>query len=91
MACETQNANRTVIDREIGLQGSLDEDQHARLLAISESGIPDVLGDSGAPEAFVRSSLVAGDNSKRYARDRTNAVARPRLVRLVLSRQRRTP
>ena len=49
MACETQNANRTVIDREIGLQGSLDEDQHARLLAISESGIPDVLGDSGAP------------------------------------------
>ena len=66
MACETQNANRTVIDREIGLQGSLDEDQHARLLAMSESGIPDVLGDSGAPEAFVRSSLVAGDNSKRY-------------------------
>ena len=89
MAWETQNANRTVIDHEIGLQGSLD----ARLLAISESGIPDVLGDSGTPEAFVRSSLVAGDNSNRYAvtRDRTNAVARLRLVRLVLSRQRRTP
>ena len=66
VACETPNANRTVIDREIGLQGSLDEGQHARLMAISESGIPDVLGGSGAPEAFVRSSLVAGDNSKRY-------------------------
>jgi hypothetical protein len=25
----------------------LDEDQHARLLAISESAIPDLLGDSG--------------------------------------------
>ena len=64
--CETQNANRTVIDREIGLQGSLDEITSSRRTRGTESGIPDVLGDSGAPEAFVRSSLVAGDNSKRY-------------------------
>jgi hypothetical protein len=26
VACETQNANRPVIDREIGLQGSLDKE-----------------------------------------------------------------
>ena len=34
-ACETQNAWLTVIDREIALEGSLDEDQRARLLAIA--------------------------------------------------------
>ena len=34
-ACETQNARLTVIDREIALDGSLDEDQRARLLAIA--------------------------------------------------------
>ena len=34
-ACETQNAQLTVIDREIALEGSLDEDQRARLLAIA--------------------------------------------------------
>jgi putative redox protein len=34
-ACETQNARLTVIDREIALEGSLDEDQRARLLAIA--------------------------------------------------------
>ena len=34
-ACETQNARLTVIDREIVLNGSLDEDQPARLLAIA--------------------------------------------------------
>ena len=33
--CETQNAMLTVIDREIALEGSLDEDQRARLLAIA--------------------------------------------------------
>jgi len=33
--CETQNARLTVIDREIALEGSLDEDQRARLLAIA--------------------------------------------------------
>ena len=34
-ACETQNARLTVIDREIALDGSLDEDQRAKLLAIA--------------------------------------------------------
>lgn len=34
-ACETQNSSLTVIDREIALEGSLDEDQRARLLAIA--------------------------------------------------------
>jgi putative redox protein len=34
-ACETQNARLTFIDREIALDGSLDEDQRARLLAIA--------------------------------------------------------
>ena len=34
-ACETQDAQLTVIDREIALEGSLDEDQRARLLAIA--------------------------------------------------------
>src|SRR5688500_10749243 len=34
-ACETQNAQLTVIDREIALEGSLDDDQRARLLAIA--------------------------------------------------------
>jgi putative redox protein len=34
-ACETQNAQLTVIDREIVLDGSLNEDQRARLLAIA--------------------------------------------------------
>ena len=34
-ACETQDARLTVIDREIALDGSLDEDQRARLLAIA--------------------------------------------------------
>ena len=34
-ACETQNARLTVSDREIALEGSLDEDQRARLLAIA--------------------------------------------------------
>jgi putative redox protein len=33
--CETQDAKLTVIDREIALEGSLDEDQRARLLAIA--------------------------------------------------------
>jgi uncharacterized OsmC-like protein len=33
--CETKNARLTVIDREIALEGSLDEDQRARLLAIA--------------------------------------------------------
>ena len=33
--CETQDARLTVIDREIALEGSLDEDQRARLLAIA--------------------------------------------------------
>src|SRR5688572_4523536 len=34
-ACETENARLTIIDREIALDGSLDEDQRARLLAIA--------------------------------------------------------
>jgi putative redox protein len=34
-ACETQDATLTVIDREIVLDGSLGEDQRARLLAIA--------------------------------------------------------
>jgi putative redox protein len=34
-ACETQDAKLTVIDREIGLDGSLGDDQRARLLAIA--------------------------------------------------------
>ena len=34
-ACETQEARLTVIDREIELEGSLDDDQRARLLAIA--------------------------------------------------------
>ena len=34
-ACETQDARMTVIDREIAVEGSLDEDQRARLLAIA--------------------------------------------------------
>ena len=34
-ACETQEAKLTVIDREIALEGSLDDDQRARLLAIA--------------------------------------------------------
>ena len=34
-ACETQNAWLTVIDREIALEGSLDDNQRARLLAIA--------------------------------------------------------
>jgi putative redox protein len=34
-ACEAQDARVTVIDREIELEGSLDEDQRARLLAIA--------------------------------------------------------
>ena len=33
--CETQDAKLTVIDREIALDGSLDNDQRARLLAIA--------------------------------------------------------
>jgi putative redox protein len=33
--CETKNARLTVIDREIALEGSLDEVQRARLLAIA--------------------------------------------------------
>jgi putative redox protein len=33
--CETQDARLTVIDREIALDGSLDEGQRARLLAIA--------------------------------------------------------
>jgi putative redox protein len=33
--CETQDAKLTVIDREIALEGVLDEDQRARLLAIA--------------------------------------------------------
>ena len=39
MTCETQNANRTVVDREIGLRDSLDEGQRARLLP-SRTGAP---------------------------------------------------
>jgi putative redox protein len=34
-ACETQDAKVTVIDREIALDGSLTDDQRARLLAIA--------------------------------------------------------
>ena len=34
-ACETQNSRLTVIDRELALEGALDEDQRARLLAIA--------------------------------------------------------
>ena len=34
-ACETQDARLTVIDREIALEGSLDDGQRARLLAIA--------------------------------------------------------
>ena len=34
-ACETQNSRLTVIDREIAMEGPLDEDQRARLLAIA--------------------------------------------------------
>ena len=34
-ACEAQDARLTVIDREIELEGALDEDQRARLLAIA--------------------------------------------------------
>ena len=34
-ACETQDAKLTVIDREIVLDGSLGDDQRARLLAIA--------------------------------------------------------
>lgn len=34
-ACETQDARLTVIDRQIALEGSLDDDQRARLLAIA--------------------------------------------------------
>ena len=34
-SCETQDTRLTVIDREIELDGSLDEDQRARLLAIA--------------------------------------------------------
>jgi putative redox protein len=34
-ACEAQSARLTVIDREIELEGSLDDDQRARLLAIA--------------------------------------------------------
>ncbi|MGH9139975.1 MAG: OsmC family protein [Vicinamibacterales bacterium] len=33
--CDTQDARLTVIDREIALDGSLDDDQRARLLAIA--------------------------------------------------------
>ena len=33
--CETQNARMTVIDREISVDGLLDKDQRARLLAIA--------------------------------------------------------
>ena len=33
--CETQNAWLTVLDREIALEGALDQDQRARLLAIA--------------------------------------------------------
>jgi len=33
--CETQNSRLTVIDREIALEGSLDEAQRARILAIA--------------------------------------------------------
>ncbi len=35
VACETQDATLTVIDRDIELDGSLGEDQRARLLAIA--------------------------------------------------------
>ena len=35
VACETQEAKLTVIDREIALEGSLDDNQRARLLAIA--------------------------------------------------------
>ena len=34
-ACETQNVRLMVIDREIALDGSVDEDQRAKLLAIA--------------------------------------------------------
>ena len=34
-ACETKDAKLTVIDREIALEGALDDDQRARLLAIA--------------------------------------------------------
>jgi putative redox protein len=34
-ACETEDASLTVIDREIELEGPLDQDQRARLLAIA--------------------------------------------------------
>ena len=34
-ACDTQDARLTVIEREVELDGSLDEDQRARLLAIA--------------------------------------------------------
>ena len=34
-SCETQDSRLTVIDREIAVEGSLDEDQRARLLAIA--------------------------------------------------------
>ena len=33
--CETRDTRLTVIDREIALDGSLDDDQHARLLAMA--------------------------------------------------------
>jgi putative redox protein len=33
--CETENARLTIIDREVELEGSLTEDQRARLLAIA--------------------------------------------------------
>ena len=35
-ACETQDAKITVIERDIQLDGTLDEDQRARLLAIAD-------------------------------------------------------
>ena len=36
VACETQDAKITVIERDIQLDGTLDEDQRARLLAIAD-------------------------------------------------------
>jgi uncharacterized OsmC-like protein len=36
VACETQDAKLTVIERDIQLDGTLDEDQRARLLAIAD-------------------------------------------------------
>ena len=36
VACETEDAKITVIERDIQLDGSLDEDQRARLLAIAD-------------------------------------------------------